>query len=243
MPKRVTPEKEQRILEDYAAGFTKLEITRRNHCSQRTLNRIRIKHGLARRFSLTSLPFEVHKAVVADYLAGLQVWDLIKKHEISLHAFYYILSMNDIPRRDWHLDKEGKKRRLRSRQTKLNEKAIVKAYSRGLSLREIFSSWGATRADVSRCLRRAGKSPDRNLEKAKREELYARLYKQQRGRCAICGRAQKEEGKRLALDHDHQTGKIRGLLCRLCNTGLGSFQDSESRLLKAKRYLEMKHDH
>ena len=43
------------------------------------------------------------------------------------------------------------------------------------------------------------------------EETYQRLFKLQRGRCAICGR--RPQKKRLAVDHDHKTGAVRGLLC------------------------------
>lgn len=45
------------------------------------------------------------------------------------------------------------------------------------------------------------------------------------------------EGKRFAVDHDHKTGKIRGLLCHKCNTSLGKFQDSVEMLQKAIDYL------
>jgi len=52
-------------------------------------------------------------------------------------------------------------------------------------------------------------------------------------RCAICKKA-----KQLVVDHNHDTGKIRGLLCHTCNRGLGLFSDSAEVLLKAAYYLE-----
>ena len=64
---------------------------------------------------------------------------------------------------------------------------------------------------------------------------YERLFEKQKGRCAICGRSQ--EGLRLAVDHSHQTGERRGLLCRACNLGLGNFRDDPSALRGAIRYL------
>ncbi len=63
-------------------------------------------------------------------------------------------------------------------------------------------------------------------------EDYDHLVRSQRGRCLICGNE-----TTLAVDHDHQTGYVRGLLCRQCNSGLGNFKDSPSLLIEAARYL------
>ena len=52
--------------------------------------------------------------------------------------------------------------------------------------------------------------------------------------CAICGNSD----KRLHVDHDHATGKVRGLLCMECNVSLGKFKDSPELLRKAIVYLE-----
>jgi len=64
---------------------------------------------------------------------------------------------------------------------------------------------------------------------------YDHLFEKQQGRCAICERAQ--EGLRLAVDHSHQTGERRGLLCRACNLGLGNFRDDPASLQRAIEYL------
>lgn len=42
----------------------------------------------------------------------------------------------------------------------------------------------------------------------------------------------------LSVDHDHETGEVRGLLCNLCNTGLGKFKEDPSLLTKAASYLK-----
>jgi hypothetical protein len=54
------------------------------------------------------------------------------------------------------------------------------------------------------------------------------------GLCAIC---QTFVGEGLVVDHDHQRGHVRGLLCSPCNLGLGAFADDPARLLTAIRYL------
>jgi hypothetical protein len=53
---------------------------------------------------------------------------------------------------------------------------------------------------------------------------YAALMERQKGRCAIC-RSQCATGRRLAVDHDHQTGRVRGLLCFRCNTTLARYEE------------------
>jgi hypothetical protein len=65
---------------------------------------------------------------------------------------------------------------------------------------------------------------------------YEALLIKQGGVCAIC--RQPSKGKALAIDHDHRTGKVRGLLCDLHNRGLGYFQDNPALLGAAKTYLE-----
>lgn len=57
------------------------------------------------------------------------------------------------------------------------------------------------------------------------------------GNCAICGVHFSALRKRLHIDHDHATGKVRGMLCNKCNLGLGQFNDSVDLLKKAIGYL------
>ena len=68
------------------------------------------------------------------------------------------------------------------------------------------------------------------------QEQYDAMFRAQNGSCAICG-GQSLDGKRLHVDHDHKTGKVRGLLCINCNHGLGKFQDSADNLTNAWAYL------
>jgi hypothetical protein len=71
------------------------------------------------------------------------------------------------------------------------------------------------------------------------EDVYTPLLSAQDGKCAICGCL--PNGKRLSIDHDHNDGKIRGLLCSNCNLALGLFKDSVTNLSKAISYLEAIH--
>lgn len=66
-------------------------------------------------------------------------------------------------------------------------------------------------------------------------EQYQELFEKQNGVCAICKGI--EEGRMLSVDHNHSTGKVRGLLCGSCNRALGLFQDSPVLLETAKEYV------
>lgn len=70
---------------------------------------------------------------------------------------------------------------------------------------------------------------------------YEELESKQDFKCAICeqpeARMYKDALCRLIVDHDHETGKIRGLLCYSCNLGLGCFKDDPERLKRAANYL------
>ena len=66
------------------------------------------------------------------------------------------------------------------------------------------------------------------------EDEYQELLQRQNNKCALC-----LSGSKLIVDHCHTTGRVRGLLCFKCNTGIGQLQDSEELLLKAVDYLRL----
>ena len=86
-----------------------------------------------------------------------------------------------------------------------------------------------------------------------RPDEYDALRQRQGFRCAICARHESElpaqrggrprgdgvapTGASLVVDHDHETGAIRGLLCQPCNTAIGMLEDCPERLRGALRYL------
>lgn len=72
------------------------------------------------------------------------------------------------------------------------------------------------------------------------ESQYNKIVKNQNNECAICCKKFSWESKnnKPYIDHDHKTGKIRGLLCRNCNAALGMFDDNLEIIDNAKFYLE-----
>lgn len=67
-------------------------------------------------------------------------------------------------------------------------------------------------------------------------QKYITLLEKQSGVCALCGR--KDKNRSLALDHNHRTGKVRGLLCFYCNVMLGFARENSETLFRAIQYLK-----
>lgn len=71
------------------------------------------------------------------------------------------------------------------------------------------------------------------------QEDFDLMLTDQGGRCKICFTDTPGGGRsKFSIDHDHVTGKVRGLLCLACNTGLGNFKDDLGALHRAVTYLE-----
>lgn len=89
---------------------------------------------------------------------------------------------------------------------------------------------------------------ENNKEKRKNDKLFSRYgitleeynmkFSEQNGCCAICRKHQTEIIKTLCVDHNHETGKVRALLCDDCNKGLGHFKDNPELLEFASQYLK-----
>jgi hypothetical protein len=94
------------------------------------------------------------------------------------------------------------------------KKIVAAEHSNGAHARAIFERYGLTSED------------------------YDALYEFQGGRCALC-RIATGKSRRLTVDHDHKTGKVRGLLCRPCNNILGMARDAISFFRRCIAYLEV----
>jgi len=118
---------------------------------------------------------------------------------------------------------------------KQNGKIRYRAYCQGCSNRK----YGIV-------LARSIKKQDQTLYNYKKRllkygitpEQHQQMLEDQSLCCAICLRTETEEGRKFSIDHDHLTGKVRGLLCFQCNTGIGKLQDDPEILRRAIAYLE-----
>lgn len=70
------------------------------------------------------------------------------------------------------------------------------------------------------------------------EAEYTKMLLEQDNVCAICKNVNEKSKRKLAVDHDHNTGEVRGILCSRCNIGLGHFGDNEELLRRAYEYLQ-----
>lgn len=87
----------------------------------------------------------------------------------------------------------------------------------------------------------AGKESSRQTKLKTRFALsaegYDELLEKQKGVCAICGATKGSMGRRLAVDHNHTTLEIRGLLCTACNAAIGNLRDNPQLCFNAAAYL------
>lgn len=141
----------------------------------------------------------------------------ICRHVLPLTAFYANTKTRD-GRGARCVPCEGQYSRAYNERNKERLSARAKAYNQrnkdhrlDMQLRR---SYGITRAD------------------------YLALCDKNGGRCAICGTQEADRvGRRMHVDHCHATGKVRGILCRDCNIGLGHFRDNQNLLTQAAAYL------
>ena len=131
------------------------------------------------------------------------------------------------------------------------EKPLTDFFSRGVKLAHLYKSrcklcmqakrqeWAMQNKEHLNDWRRKNwVTANRRLKRrGATQQIYNELYEAQRGCCAICSEPE-EKFSWLCIDHDHTSGRIRGLLCPNCNRGIGLLKDSSELLQKAHHYLE-----
>lgn len=95
----------------------------------------------------------------------------------------------------------------------------------------------AYRAKHAEKVRAQGRKSNLKTRHGVTPEWYATTLAAQGNGCAICASPPDGRWRRHPIDHDHATGRVRGVLCNRCNRGLGLFSDSADRLQAAAEYL------
>ncbi|MCK4412293.1 MAG: LacI family DNA-binding transcriptional regulator [Candidatus Eisenbacteria sp.] len=173
------------------------------------------------------------RAMALEYEAGSTLRDIAKRHGVSPMTVSRAFQENGIARRS-------------------SGRRVLHVTERRCTLCREVKPIGEFAKDSRRaigydyvckaCTRR--KARQRNIETkfGMTMKEFGRLEAEQGGGCAICGRkeARRRHGQpiRLAVDHDHKTGRVRGLFCTACNVAVGLLDDNPRRLRNAAEYLE-----
>jgi hypothetical protein len=141
-----------------------------------------------------------------------------KEKQAEYHKAYYEKNKTKISERKarWIAKNPDKRQKYSARQNS-RYKADPQKYSTYFRNRYVIRTYGVT------------------------SEWYEKKFAEQGGVCAICGAQPDIERHgitRLAIDHDHDTGTVRGLLCNRCNAGMGIIGDSVKHLEDAAAYLK-----
>ena len=122
----------------------------------------------------------------------------------------------------------------------MSETKTCKKCNQTLPLTEFKKTWnGYLMRSCWKCARRSRSDQNLRLTFGISRDDFDAMYSEQNGCCAIC-QTPEPSGRydTFNVDHDHDTGKVRGLLCRKCNMSLGGFGDNISTLQKAIDYLK-----
>lgn len=238
MKKRVqlTPSAVEALKADYVAGMGIKALAAKYNIDKYSVRNWLMRLGLLAAGAPTTRADLVAATpqICADY-ASMDLWALKAKYKASVTTLYRILLSSGVAVRP--------SRAAFANPPKLNEGGqIVELHCsacRTYKAIECFNLDGkASTGRHSRCIecmrwqRRAAKF---GLSKAQ----YTSLLSSQGGVCKICGtdKSGSPQYKDLVVDHDHATGRIRGLLCHHCNAMLGGAKDNKATLAAGIEYL------
>lgn len=99
------------------------------------------------------------------------------------------------------------------------------------------------KAECKKCFRARGREQHLKVSYGITQEQYNDMLEVQEFACAICGHKDTMWKINLCVDHDHSTGKVRGLLCDPCNTAIGHLKDDPEIISKALAYVRYHKEH
>ena len=113
------------------------------------------------------------------------------------------------------------------------EKPLADFYKTRRTCKKCFADTAKKKYHANKDVRR-----DQNMRRLYDISLdtYNKMFTEQKGCCACCGRHQTEFTRALAIDHNHATGEVRALLCTHCNTAYGSLNENEERINQLLQY-------
>jgi len=196
--------------------------------------------------------------IKALYEGGATLTEIIQKYDCDWMTLRKFAKVHGFAiRTTWSRNPSGK-----NLQTLPPEKIseMVRLYTtENKTLKDLAAVFGICKVSVRKLLKQAGvKMREAHTRKKTSEEKlntvlnrtygishaeYEALLVKQDGVCTICGcqhtdQARNRGRQRFCVDHDHQTGQVRGLLCAICNYGIGHFRDDPALLRKAAAYIE-----
>lgn len=166
---------------------------------------------------------------------------MTKEQKIEYDRQYHIKHASKINERtrQWHIKnadkvKEKRKQWYIENKIKANERSHSWYIKNVDKVNEYNRQWRARNPEKAKLSHRKS-CLKRNYEITIEE--YNQLWKLQNGLCSICNLPEKNKINCLVVDHNHTTGKIRGLLCNKCNTGLGMFEENYINIVNASNYI------
>lgn len=245
-----------------APTSTTFEIAEALGISRGAVSRSLIAQGVSFKQSLTtkgSSKLDPHAAEIQQlYEGGCSLTELTQKFDCDWVTLRRFMQSHGIEtRKSWSRNPSGKALVTLPAET---VQEMVKQYTaQDKTLQDLAEAYGLCKVSVRKLLRNAGvtlrpahcrrKTGDEKLTTVLQRNYgidvtgYHQMLEAQQHHCAICGCEASDpvrnKGKsRFCVDHDHQTGRVRGLLCAICNYGVGHFQDDPVLVRKAATYLE-----